>query len=499
MTVTDIPPSTTPPSTSAPTSVSGYIGRGDGARIRPRVLRNPWPIAKPTVDACMVALAAFGMYLGGEATVVASPHLAWTTGFAALVLVLLGLRGSYRLRLGLDLLEDLKVVVVATSLAGMSVLAAGEIATESAGLSSETIRVWALATTYLIAGRIALHWSQRQARCQGDTLRRTLVVGAGRVGRQAASRLLAHPELGLRPVGFLDKNPLEADGHVTLPVLGASWDLEQVVDAHRIEHVVIAFSTAPAKVLLRVVQRCSELGVTVSFVPRLFEKMTGRLTVEHIGGLPLLTADAPNPQGWQFGGKYALDRVFAALLLLALLPVFAAIAVAVLVSLGRPILFRQVRVGRDGRTFEMLKFRSMRPAERKDATTADFAPHTAPGGVEGADRRTRVGMLLRRSSADELPQLLNVLRGDMSLIGPRPERPEFVGMFERSVYRYNDRHRVKSGITGWAQVNGLRGKTSLADRVEWDNYYIENWSVWLDIKIMLMTAVAVIRASPQVE
>ena len=133
------------------------------------------------------------------------------------------------------------------------------------------------------------------------------------------------------------------------------------------------------------------------------------------------------------------------------------------------------------------------------AQPIDLPPDTAPGGVEGGDRRTKLGAFLRKTSIDELPQLLNVLKGEMSLIGPRPERPEFVGLFEESVYRYSDRHRVKSGITGWAQVHGLRGKTSLSDRVEWDNYYIENWSLWLDLKVLLLTVLAVARTPQHVE
>ena len=152
-----------------------------------------------------------------------------------------------------------------------------------------------------------------------------------------------------------------------------------------------------------------------------------------------------------------------------------------------PIFFRQRRVGRDGRSFDLLKFRSMRGSAAAEGGASSRAAGRAPGGVEGVDRRTRVGRFLRRTSLDELPQLLNVLRGEMSLVGPRPERPEFVELFGHDIDRYGDRHRVKSGITGWAQVHGLRGQTSLADRVEWDNYYIENWSLWLDLKILLMT------------
>jgi lipopolysaccharide/colanic/teichoic acid biosynthesis glycosyltransferase len=151
----------------------------------------------------------------------------------------------------------------------------------------------------------------------------------------------------------------------------------------------------------------------------------------------------------------------------------------------------------DGRTFQMLKFRTMRPAMNGNASPQTLPEGVAPGGVEGEDRRTRLGAFLRRTSIDELPQLINVLRGDMSLVGPRPERPEYVQIFDHSVHRYTDRARVKSGITGWAQVHGLRGQTSLADRVEWDNYYIENWSPWLDIKILAMTVRAVVRSEAE--
>jgi lipopolysaccharide/colanic/teichoic acid biosynthesis glycosyltransferase len=166
------------------------------------------------------------------------------------------------------------------------------------------------------------------------------------------------------------------------------------------------------------------------------------------------------------------------------------LALLVKFSSPGPVLFAQRRMGRDGQEFELLKFRSMRPPRPEDAAFRPTAG-SAPGGVEGADRRTPIGRFLRRSSLDELPQLFNVLKGDMSMIGPRPERPEFVELFLQDLDRYADRHRVKSGITGWAQVHGLRGQTSLSDRVEWDNFYIENWSLWLDFKILLLTLGAV--------
>jgi exopolysaccharide biosynthesis polyprenyl glycosylphosphotransferase len=460
-----------------------------------------WALARFSLDGALLAAAALAAALGSRAAEVEAAPIGWTVLFGALVIAANAARGMYRPRLRAELLEDLRGVVAATSLAAMAVLTLRALLTDPSDLTAQVIRPWAFATVYVAAGRVALHWSQTQARRHGEALRPTLVVGAGRIGRLMAKRLLEHPELGLRPIGFLDKEPMEAqEGAPLLPVLGASWDLDRVVEEHGVQQVIVSFSTAPDEVLLRIFRRCEELGVSVAFVPRLFEKVTGRLTVDHLGGLPLIAARAPNPRGLQFAIKYAADRVVAAGLLLLAAPFMLAAALGVLATLGRPIFFRQHRVGRDGREFEMLKFRTM-GMQTTDGHEFDVAlpPDTAPGGVEGEDRRTAFGAFLRKLSLDELPQLLNVLKGEMSLIGPRPERPNFVGLFEQSVYRYGDRHRVKSGITGWAQVNGLRGKTSLADRVEWDNYYIENWSLWLDLKILLLTGVAVLRSSRQVE
>ncbi|MDP9168450.1 MAG: sugar transferase, partial [Actinomycetota bacterium] len=174
-------------------------------------------------------------------------------------------------------------------------------------------------------------------------------------------------------------------------------------------------------------------------------------------------------------------------------PVFLGLALLVRLSSPGPILFGQKRIGRDGRVFDCLKFRSMRPLD-PDAAAFQVKQGAAPGGVEGDDRRTRIGKIMRKTSLDELPQLINVLQGDMSLVGPRPERPEFVELFEMQIRRYGDRHRVKAGITGWSQVHGLRGQTSIADRAEFDNYYIENWSLSLDFKVLLLTILAVLRS-----
>ena len=468
-----------------------------GVESEPLALRRlraagSWARGALVLDAAMLVAAALAAELGAPGAGIVKIAPVWLAVYAALVLVLLQVRGLYSWHVRLQALDDVRAVVTTTGLAAMGVLTLRLVMPGDVDdLAAQSIRLWAFSAVYLSAGRIALDWAQVKSRRQGETAKPTLIVGAGRVGRLTARRLLEHPEFGLQPVGFLDKEPLEEPG-LPVPVLGASWDLERIVEQHAIEHVVITFSKAPSEVLLREVKRCEDLGVAVFLVPRLFESVTERLSVEHIGGLPLLSARRPDPKGWHFALKYTADRVVAVLILLVAAPLLLVLALGTLVSVGRPVFFRQPRVGLDGRRFEMLKFRSMRtPVE--PVVLPDLPQDTAPGGVEGDDRRTRFGTFLRRTSLDELPQLLNVVRGDMSLIGPRPERPDFVELFERNVHRYGDRHRVKSGITGWAQVNGLRGKTSLSDRVEWDNYYIENWSLWLDFKILLMTIWAVRR------
>jgi exopolysaccharide biosynthesis polyprenyl glycosylphosphotransferase len=463
---------------------------GRRARISPQAA---WALACVAVDVTMLVLAGLATSVGATVGGFASAPLWWTLLAGGLTLALFRSRGLYALRFRLRMLDDVRSVVTATTLAAMIVLSIRILLGHTVDLGPETIRPWAFALVYLTSGRVALYWSQARARSEGESIRPTLIVGSGKVGCLTARRLLERPELGLKPVAFLDKDPLvDPQDLLGLPVAGASWDLDGVVAAYGIEQVIVTFSTAPDEVLLRLVRRCEELGIAVSVVPRLFERVPERHSVEHVGGIPLLTAHPANTATMQFAFKYALDRLFAAVALVLLSPILIAAAIAVRVSLGRPLLFRQVRVGRDGRTFEIMKFRTMRLSDGPpEPAELELPDDVGPGGVEGEDRRTRLGAFLRATCIDELPQLFNVLRGEMSMVGPRPERPEFVSQFERNVYRYADRHRVKSGITGWSQVHGLRGKTSITDRAEWDNFYIENFSLWLDLKIMVLTLGAI--------
>ena len=441
------------------------------------------------------------LYLASSAALFADPRISGTvaSGWLAAIFPLIVLGALYASnsredRLGGSLMDSTTHVLGAVSLAAMLTIALASI-TGAAHPVGIAVRLWLFGGVYLAVARAVLLSIRRQAIRTRVLATPTLIVGAGMVGEHLVKRLVTDPSYGLRPVGFLDDNPLQGfhpAGGDSLPVLGGLDQLAEAVERTAARHVILAFSTEPDHILVDRVRECEQMGVGVSLVPRLYESINDRATLEHVGGLPLLTLRPVDPKGWQFAIKHAFDRAFALLALVALSPVFLAVAIAVRRSSPGPIMFRQRRVGRDGHEFDVLKFRTMR--EREPAGD-EFEPPTgvAPGGVEGEDRRTPVGRVLRSLSLDELPQFINVLRGDMSLVGPRPERPEYVERFSSYVTRYGDRHRVKSGITGWAQVNGLRGQTSIADRVEWDNYYIQNWSLRLDLRIIALTVAEVLR------
>ena len=353
--------------------------------------------------------------------------------------------------------------------------------------------LWVLTAVVMCGARLTMQVAQRRARRRGALMTPTVIVGEGLGGgHDVVRRLLDRPEHGLRPVGFLDADLMPGAPDVTMgvPVLGGPDDLVDVCAETGAGHVILAFASERDHRLAELVKRCHELGVGVSVVPRMYESVSERGQLDHLGGLPLFSPHAIDPRGRQFAAKHAIDRVVALLALIVLSPVLLALALAVRVTSPGPVIFRQRRVGRDGAVFELLKFRTM-------LTGSDdrFMPQAgaAPGGIEGADRRTRIGRWLRASSLDELPQLVNVLKGEMSLIGPRPERPEFAEQFAREIQDYDDRHRVRAGITGWAQANGLRGQTSIADRVELDNYYINNWSPQLELRTLALTFAEVVQ------
>lgn len=454
---------------------------------------NAWARIRLTVDFVVLYLASCAALFADT-----SLYSAWSNRWLAAIFPVLavGLLRASRApdeRLNATLLDTGAHVLGVVSLAAMLTIALESIFGSQHPLAL-AIRLWLFGFVYLGMARAVLFSVRREAIRKEVFSVPTLIVGAGMIGMHLLRRLRIERTYGLRPIGFLDSDPLPnlSPHDPTLPVLGGPDDLVDVLERTGARHVILAFSSEADHVLVSKVRECEALGVGVSLVPRLYEVINERTTLDHVGGLPLLTLHSVDPRGWQFAVKHAIDRGSALLVLTLFSPLMLLIAAAVKLSSRGPVLFRQRRVGRDGREFNVFKFRTMRDV-RISRRNFDLLDGLAPGGVEGEDRRTGVGRVLRELSLDELPQLINVLRGDMSLVGPRPERPEYVRRFARDVARYQERHRVKSGITGWAQVHGLRGQTSIIDRVEWDNYYIQNWSLRLDLRILALTIAEVLR------
>lgn len=420
--------------------------------------------------------------------------------FAPFVVGLLAARSMYRRGLHRNFLDELGPLQTSVALAALLVLTMLVLLDgQRQQHGPMVVRMWLCAAMFMAAARLLRAVCQRVLRKRLPHGAPTLIVGNGRIAHLLMTRMAEMPEYGLRPIGILDAptdDPTDefSQQYQNLPYLGTPDQLVEIARSTGAEEVIIAFSLATEQTLVPAVRAAHGMGIRVWVVPRMFDAVGARSHVEHLGGLPLLVLPQVDPRGWQFAVKHVLDVAVTAIGLLLISPVMLTLALLVRLSSPGPIFFRQARVGRDGQVFDCLKFRSMRTADEL-GDAFHLTPGTAPGGVEGADRRTTVGAFMRATSLDELPQLINVLRGDMSLVGPRPERPEYVERFELQVNRYGERHRVKAGITGWAQVHGLRGQTSITDRAEWDNYYIENFSLLLDLRIMALTVLTLFRRS----
>lgn len=449
------------------------------------------------VDAVSAAAAVALATLWASSTQDAAPPFGWATLFVPLVMIALAARSMYRRNLDRRLMDELGPVETTIMFAAMLILTGMTFANVTGRPGALMSKVWICATVLMPAARL-LHVSiQRRLRHGHRLVSPALIIGNGRIAHQITERLIVARQYGLAPVGLLSvEEPWsgpDGDLGARIPRLGPPDAIEDVIATTGAEAVIIAFSVMQDQLLTRVVRIAHRHGVRVWVVPRMFDVVGQRVHVEHIGGLPLLALNQADPRGWQFAVKHLSDRLVAGVGLLAISPLMLLLVVLVRASSPGPVFFRQQRVGRDGQVFDCLKFRTMRTLHAADDAAHSGDHDTAPGGIEGADRRTALGRFLRSTSMDELPQLINVVKGEMSLVGPRPERPEFVDQFQTQVGRYEERHRVKAGMTGWAQVHGLRGQTSIRDRAEWDNFYIENWSLALDMKILALTVPAVLR------
>lgn len=420
------------------------------------------------LDAVALAVTTTSLFHTATGSVVA----------AFLVVLVVELSGNYRSLITLSALNDLP------RLAGSALIGALVVEFIRGGQSAirDLVEMAVYVFLTLILVRL-LYYAviRRRRRRNPECRRRTVIVGGGVVASELLESIHRFPELGLEPVAVLDSDPLLGEGGLPVPVLDRP--LDDVVRQMDVQTVIVAFRNRPDSSLVSPLRQCDQLDCEIFIVPRLFEFVHLSSDMDRIHTIPLLRVRRHVYRTWYWHLKRVFDVTVSGLALIALSPLLALTALAVKsTGQGAPILFRQVRVGRDGNEFTLFKFRSMRPVE-VDASDTDWHPE---------DRIGLLGRFLRTTSIDELPQLWNVVRGDMSLVGPRPERPHFVEQFAGTVHSYGDRHRVKVGLTGWAAINGLRGDTSIDDRALYDNFYIQNWSVWLDVKIILLTVRAVV-------
>ena len=399
--------------------------------------------------------------------------------------------GLYQIRRGRNRMDEALTMVVAIVLATVLLASTIVLAKPTYIAPDGAERVFSYSRGFLalfaaldlllaIAARATLRKRLRASRLKSHNLVRILVVGAGKLGRDVTRKILQHREFGFQVVGFLDDDPAKRDrSYLDVPVVGNLDEVSRIIGEQRIDQVILALPLDAHGRMVEVADIASQECVELRMVPDIFQYATLRATIEDLDGTPIINLSQVPLQGWSSLVKRTLDIGLAAGGLAALLPFFPLVALVIWLEDRGPIFYRQERMGLDGRPFDMLKLRSMR---------VDAESSTGPvWAVRDDPRRTRLGTFLRHWSLDELPQLWNVLRGDMSMIGPRPERPAFVREFKHKIPQYMLRHRVRAGITGWAQVHGWRGNTSIQKRLQYDLYYIENWSLKLDLKILWMT------------
>jgi exopolysaccharide biosynthesis polyprenyl glycosylphosphotransferase len=444
------------------------VAAGDAApAARPHW--GTWRASMPTAVITTADLAA----LAAAVAAVGQISLA-VVGYVAAVVALLSVNGSRRPRISLRLSDQVGRILTAIALPVPLLLP------WLPGPQAWRLAAWSAAC--VLAVRMLAYASIQTARRRGVLVEPVLIVGAGETGRLVAGILEEHPELGLKPAGFLDSCPAPG-ADLPQAVLGSAADLPRLLAQLGIRRVIVSCPAESDAGLVSALRSSRPLGAEIAVVPCLHEVglAVPRACLDEIRGIPLIQLRRPVPASRLL--KRAADLFGATVLLCLLGPVLLVLAAVIRIRCGPPAVFRQLRMTGQGRAAQVLKLRTL--AEHSDSDTRWAVP---------TDLAIGPGRWLRASHLDELPQLLNVLRGSMSLVGPRPERPYFAEQFDRSIRGYRDRHRVRAGLTGWAQVHGLHGDTPLADRVRLDNQYIEYWTPWLDAVIVVRTVVCALRA-----
>jgi exopolysaccharide biosynthesis polyprenyl glycosylphosphotransferase len=393
----------------------------------------------------------------------------------------------YDLKRAIPRLDEIYRIFAATSIGTISTVAFTTFLFKNSALELDFPRVmmvyaWLVTVILVAAGRSGLMLVRNILRRRGLWVDRLLIVGTEDVGRMILQKTRQMPQLGYRVVGFVDGETGVGQQIMGVPVLGGVDDIQDLIREHEIQEVIIGRPELSHQEVLAIVSRCERGRVGIKIFPDLFQIVASELSIGDLGGLPLLAVRDVALRGWRLTLKRGVDLVGSSIGLVVLSPFLMLVALAIKLDSAGSVFYAQERMGLDAKPFWCLKFRSMRTD----------AEQSGPGWTTDNDPRvTRLGRLIRRFSVDELPQLINVFVGEMSLVGPRPERPVYVEQFRGSIPRYMDRHREKAGLTGWAQVNGLRGDSSIAERLKYDLWYIENWSLWLDLKILVRTAFSV--------
>jgi exopolysaccharide biosynthesis polyprenyl glycosylphosphotransferase len=458
----------TPATRPATTAVLPYVGSPSSERTR---WLRAWMITAPVDLAAMLApLAVSDRYWRG------------TLFTAGLTICIFAAGGLYRARRHISILDELPSLCGRLLASGAIVGIVAALRHDSVGYVAGFMRGVALSAGLVLVGRTLTRTIVLVARRHRWVEQNAIILGSGPIAAELARLLRRYPQYGLHYVGCVDEVPQSADSP---PLLSSLDELEETITITECAVIIIADTGCPESRLMEILRRPTCASRDLWVVPRLWGSRSQGGVPDHIGAIPVVHLRHTSLSGPRWAVKRASDILFASIALIVLSPIIVLCALLAFIDGGPRIFFRQERIGRYGKRFQLIKFRSMQPANEHEAQTN--------WSIADDRRVSPIGRFLRRTSLDELPQLWNILRGDMTVVGPRPERPYFVEKFSAEHPDYAMRHRVPVGLTGLAQVSGLRGDTPISDRARFDNYYIENWSLWLDIKVLLRTVAEVFR------